>query len=416
MTDILVRVNEHFGDNLLRLGFPEGWIIEESKMFGHDEPPLSDVQIRDAFSHPIGTPTIRELAKDKKGKIVVTCDDLSRPTPAYRVFPFIMKELHEAGIADDQIFILGSFGLHHPMNQDAFSRKVGWEMVAKYDCVNHNPFCNFKSFGRTSRGTPLLINEEFARADLRITVSGIKKHRWAGSGGGGKAIIPGVASEDTILWNHSITQPRRPEERAIWKIKDNPERIDMQEAARMVQLDVTVSCNYNGKRELIGLHVGGHDEAWIKAVRLGYKMHSTPSFNKKADIVIVNAYPQADQGIDWWGAQESLREGGTAIAIHHFPLGRAYLHYRSERMVKQWRRLQGYPEKRWPVKQAKNIIVFTDKLSRNHLLEYHDRVEWVTSWEIIIDKLKKLHGEEALVAVYPCGKIQFNPKRFPLII
>jgi hypothetical protein len=364
-------------------------------MFGQDAPPLSDVQIRDAFSHPIGTPSIRELAKGKRGKIVVTCDDLSRPTPAYRVFPFIMEELHKAGIANDQIFILGSFGCHHPMNHDAFIRKVGWEMVAKYDCVNHNPFCNFKNFGRTSRGTPLQVNEEFATADLRITVSGIKKHRWAASGGGGKAIVPGVASEDTILWNHSITQTRGPGERAIWRVKDNPERLDMQEAARMAQLDVSVNCNYNGKRELIGLH---------------------PSLNKKADIVIVNAYPQADQGIDWSGAQESLREGGTAVAIHHFLLGPAYLHYRQERMEGQWRRLQGYPERRWPVKQANNIMVFTDRLSRRHMLGYQDSVEWATRWDVIIDQLKKLHADEARVAIYPCGKIQFNPIRFPLII
>ncbi len=414
MTEIFVRVNEHFGDNMLRLTFPEGWVIEEMKMVGHDAPPLTDAQIRDALSHPIGTTTISELAKGKRGKIVVTCDDLSRPTPASRVFPFIMQELHEAGITDDQIFILGSFGCHHPMNHDAFLRKVGWEMVAKYDCVNHNPFCNVTNFGRTSRGTPLLINEEFATADLRITVSGIKKHRWAAAGGGGKAIIPGVASEETILWNHSITQTR--EGRAIWKVKDNPERGDMQEAARMAQLDVSINCNYNGKRELIGLHVGDPDETWIQAVQLGYKMHSTPSLNKKADIVIVNAYPQADQGIDWWGAQDSLREGGTAIAIHHFQLGRAHLHYRQERMERQWKRRQGYPDRRWPVKQADNIMVYVDTLSRDHMLDYHDRVEWMTRWEDIIDKLQQLHGDTAQVAVYPCGKIQFNPIRFPLIL
>ena len=62
MTDVLVRVNEHFGDNMLKLSFPEGWNIEEVNMVGQDEPPLSDVQIRDAFSHPIGTPSIRASA------------------------------------------------------------------------------------------------------------------------------------------------------------------------------------------------------------------------------------------------------------------------------------------------------------------------------------------------------------------
>ena len=130
----------------------------------------------------------------------------------------------------------------------------------------------------------------------------------------------------------------------------------------------------------------------------------------------MNAYPQADQGIDWSGAQESLREGGTAIAIHHFTLGRAHLHYRGERMRSQWRRLQGYPGKRWPVKQADNVMVFSDKLSRSHILDYDDHVEWATSWDVIIDKLQTLHWKDAKVAVYPCGKIQFNPHDNPLVI
>lgn len=416
MTEMWVRVNEHFGDDLLRLSFPDGWAVEAATMGGHDASPLSDDQIRDALAHPLGAPSIQELAKGKRGKIVVTCDDLSRPTPADRVFPFIMEELQAAGIADDQIFILGSFGCHHPMNHDAFIRKVGWEMVAKYDCVNHNPFHNFRNLGRTSRGTPLHVNEEFASADLRIAVSGIKKHGWAAAGGGGKAIIPGVASEDTILWNHSITQTRGPGERAIWRVKDNPERLDMQEAARMAQLDVSVNCNYNGKRELCGLHAGDVDAAWLQAVRLGYALHATPPPSEKADIVIVNAYPQADQGIDWSGAQDSLREEGTAVAIHHFPLGAAYLHYRQERMQGQWRRLQGYPERRWPVKQAQHVLVYTDRLSRGHMLNYHKSVEWPTQWDVIIDKLHTIHGDAARVIVYPCGKLQFNPHRYPLVL
>jgi nickel-dependent lactate racemase len=266
--------------------------------------------------------------------------------------------------------------------------------------VNHNPFQNFENLGRTSRGTPVHVNKEFASADLRICISGVKKHRWAGAGGGGKAVLPGVSSIDTILYNHSIIEGRRPEGRRIWWIKDNPERQDMQETARMADLNLSVNCVYNHRRELIDLAAGHVDDA--------------PA--PESDIVIVNAYPQADQDIDWWGAQESLREGGTVVAVHRFTGGRALLHYRAEHMGAPWQRICGYPTRRWPVKQANRILVYTNRLSRRQMLTYDNRVEWFTDWGKILKQLKEIHGEDASVSVYPYGKIQFDAKKNPLDI
>ncbi len=415
MQRVMVRVNEHYGDNLIPLEFPESWKIQRVDMACQGTPPMTDEEIREALDNALGAPNISEQARGKKGRIVVTCDDLSRPTPAYRVFPFIIEQLHEAGVSDSQIFVLGSFGCHHPMNLDAFARKLGEEAVAKYDCVNHDPFLNFENLGRTSRGTPLLVNREFATADLRICISGVKKHRWAGAGGGGKAVIPGVSSMDTIFYNHGVIEGHRPEKRRIWWIRENPERLDMQEAARIVGLNVSVNCVYNDSRRLIGLYAGHVDDAWREAVKTCYRAHDSRTA-PESDVVVVNAYPQADQDIDWWGAQESLREGGTTIAVHHFAMGSALLHYMSEQAGAPWRRMQGYPSKRWPVEQAGNIIVYTNRLSRRQLLGYDDRVEWSTNWGEVLERLSKLHGEDASVAIYPCAKIQFDAERYTLEI
>jgi nickel-dependent lactate racemase len=67
---------------------------------------MTDEEIRNFLDNTVGSANIIEQAKGKKGRIVVTCDDLSRPTPAGRVFPFIVEQLHEAGVADHQIFII----------------------------------------------------------------------------------------------------------------------------------------------------------------------------------------------------------------------------------------------------------------------------------------------------------------------
>ena len=415
MQETKLRVNEHYGDNLIPLTFPDGWEIEEVKMLGSSKPPLTDEEIRSALDNSIGTATIVEQAKGKNGRVVITCDDLSRPTPAGRVFPFIIEQLHEAGVSDSQIFVLGSFGCHNPMNLDAFARKLGEDVVTKYDCVNHNPFENFENLGRSSRGTPVLVNKEFASADLRICISGIKKHGWAGAGGGGKAIVPGVSSIDTIQHNHNMIDGHRPLNRRIWWIKENPERLDMQEIAHIADLNISVNCVYNDSRQLIGLHSGDVDAAWREAVKECYNAHScTPA--KKADVVVVNAYPQADQGIDWSGAQDSLRDGGTVVAVHHFPPGSALIHYYNEHMFGSWSRIRGYPSRKWPVDKAGQIIVYTNRPSRRDILSYSDRVEWESDWRKVLEKLYAFHGGNASVAVYHSGKLQFNRDKYPLVI
>ncbi|MGB9622804.1 MAG: lactate racemase domain-containing protein, partial [Candidatus Bathyarchaeia archaeon] len=162
MQTFSVRVNEFYGDEPIPLELPEGWEVKEIWAKSRGTPQMTGEELRSALDNTVGSENIVEQAKGKRGRIVVTCDDLSRPTPAYRVFPFIVEQLHEAGITEHQIFILGSFGCHHPMNLDAFARKVGEEAVARFDCVNHNPYENFENLGRTSRGTPVLVNKEFA--------------------------------------------------------------------------------------------------------------------------------------------------------------------------------------------------------------------------------------------------------------
>jgi len=416
MVELGVKTNEFFGDQTIQLEFPETWEVNEVKMVGHEARPLTDSEIRDALSHPIGTKTVGEMARGKTGRIVVTVDDLARPTPAYRVLPFIVKELEDSGIADNQILIIGAIGTHHPMNLQDFALKVGPEIVAKYDVVNHNPFEHFEEKGKTSYGTPLKINYEFANADLRIVVCGVKKHNFGGAGGSGKAIIPGISSIDTIAWNHTVIPHPLDDDTAnyTWKIKGNDPRADMQEAARRVGVDVTVNCTYNNNRDLIGLHIGDLDDAWLEAVRFCYKMHSAKPPAPKADIVVVNAYPIANQGIDWSGAIDSLGEGGSAIAISQHPWGLAAVHYHEERKLWWWSRLQEYPERPWPVPQAGQVIVYTKFVTMKEKLQYSDKVEWTTSWQDVVKRLD-VHGDKASAMVYH-NKLQFNPDKAPLVL
>jgi len=130
--------------------------------------------------------------------------------------------------------------------------------------------------------------------------------------------------------------------------------------------------------------------------------------------VVVNAYPIANQGIDWSGAIDSLREGGTAIAISQHPLGLAAVHYHEERKLWWWSRLQGYPNRPWPIPQAGQVIVYTRLVTMKEKLQYSDKVEWMTNWSEVLSRLAA-HGDKASALVYH-NKLQFNPDKTPLVL
>ena len=62
--------------------------------------------IKEAVDHPIGTPPLREIAS-RGGRVAVLVDDMTRPTPAHEILPFLLAELEEAGIRKrDIIFVI----------------------------------------------------------------------------------------------------------------------------------------------------------------------------------------------------------------------------------------------------------------------------------------------------------------------
>jgi len=50
------------------------------------------------------------------------------------------------------------------------------------------------------------------------------------------------------------------------------------------------------------------------------------------------------------------------------------------------------------------------------MLSYSDKVEWKTEWDMVLSMLKEIHGKEALVVIYPCPSLQFDPESLPLLI
>ena len=234
------RVSLWNNEREIRLGFPQEWEITECRMAGHDLPPLSYSQIREAFEKPTSTPRIRDLARGKQ-KVVILFDDLARPTPAYKILPLVLEELKEGGVSEDKIRLVCAYGCHRPLVREEMIKKLGREVVENYLVFNHNVYEHHVKMGTTSRGTPVLINREVAGCDLKIGVGCLIPHFTAGYGGGAKILVPGAAGMETIAYNHIELHKAYPAQVSLGKVKNNPRRLDVEEAARIAGLDITVN-------------------------------------------------------------------------------------------------------------------------------------------------------------------------------
>ena len=407
---LTIHTHEHFGDIEEQLVFPGTWKLEVQRMKGHGRPGLTAAEIRQRLDHPIDTPPLREIAAGKK-TAVITFDDLTRPTPTKTVLPMLVEDLRAAGLRDENIILLTSYGTHRAMTHREVRAKLGDWAVENFAWLNHNIWENVVEVGVTSRRNKIKLNHHFTKADIRVTISGIKPHGTAGYGGGGKAVLPGVAWVESINYFHrTITGLGTNPSVGVAKIFKNDVRQDMEEAARLAQVNFSVQIVYNERREPAEIFAGDIVTAHHAACRMANGHFRTPTA-QNADIVVVNSYPQSRQALHSLGwARRSLRDGGSVVMIAQHPDAMSTLHYLGERWSYNgqpyWELIE---EPAKPVTQAAQLIVFSqymhkrdvDRISAKH-------VQLARSWDDVLELLKKHHRSEARVAVYPYANIQHH--------
>jgi lactate racemase len=404
---VVIPTHEHFGDREERLDFPAAWEINVQEMDGSKAPVLSRDEVRKRIQAPIGTAPLREIAAGKKSA-VITFDDCTRPTPTYDVAPVVLEELLAAGVPKDRIVFLGSYGTHRPMEGDEVARKLGQGIVREYPWINHQIWENCKEVGTTSRKNKVSVDQTFAGADIRVTISGIKVHSDAGYGGGAKAVLPGVASFETIQYNHANLIDHKVVPNTI-RIFKNDARADMVETAKLARVDFSVQILYNGRRKVTGIFAGDILDAHVAACRVAVKhYHTAPLPNP--DIVVYNTYPQTTQagmGREWIGG---VKDGGSGLLILQNPQGISSWHQRSEHTQGQKGRtfLDRMLTQPKPLPRDVQLVVYSQYLDKQQMLKYPKEAVFAFTWDEALQALRARHKGDAKVAVYPYGAIQHS--------
>ncbi len=282
--DRVLRTAAWYGDLPINLEFPSEWDVQI--LWPSTPPPLTDEQIRTHLERPVGQAPIRQLCRGKS-KPLVLVDDMNRPTPAGRVLPFVLRHFQDAGIPLKQVKIVVAGGSHGASRKDVLVRKIGREAAAACQLLVHDPARNIVKLGRTSFGTPVLVNREVVTSDFVMGIGGIYPNRTAGFGGGTKIAL-GILDIRAISYLHH----RHAKVSGGWgsEAVQGDFRKDLDEVAQIIGLNTVVSLQVDADREVIRLASGDPRLYFKDEVAFAREAFSTLA-PAEADVVIANAYP-----------------------------------------------------------------------------------------------------------------------------
>jgi nickel-dependent lactate racemase len=397
------------GVKKLRLAFPEGWRVEVCNMAGYDRPKLKPAEIKKAIAAPVGMVPLREYARDRK-QAVILFDDMTRVTRVAEIVPHVLAELAAAGMADGQIRFIAAGGCHGAMGRSDFVKKLGEDVLRRFPVYNHSPFDSCVYAGKTRRGLKLYFNAEFMKCDLKIGIGSVVPHAMAGFGGGGKIVLPGVASYETVLALHSSASGSLKYKDVITgmgDVTDNPRHRDIGEAVEIAGLDMKIDAIVNGWGETVALFAGKPALEYAAALKTAREHYLTPSA-KDCDIVVANTFAKANEAVS--GLLVALPsvslKGGDVVLIASAPEGQM-THYL---MGPFGNEIGGKLQLKIKIPaNVKRLVYYNEypELASRNYLENTEKVITVDNWPDVLKLLEESHGPGTKVALYPNADIQY---------
>ena len=302
----------HFGDTIIELDIPEENICFNLKRNKFDAELSETEEIKKALNNPVGSKKLKEIV-EKDSTVVIMVDDRTRKTPQKLLLPFVLDELNEAGVNNNQIKLIIATGTHRDMTEDEILERFGQDIVKRVAIENHDCFNNLIDKGVTRRGTKILVNKDVLDADIRIAVGASLPHHPTGWSGGAKMLLPGVAGKETVNAMHLLGAT----EAQLGKVM-TPMREEMEDFAMEVGVHFIINVIINEKDEIVKAVSGHVIEAHREIVKWGMKLNGV-DFKEKADITISSSFPfdydltQADKGM--FSAARATKDNGEIILL-----------------------------------------------------------------------------------------------------
>ncbi|TWU12622.1 hypothetical protein CA54_14460 [Symmachiella macrocystis] len=274
-----------YRDELHRLQLPGHWEVDVLAPAGG--PACTPQDIQAAITAPIDSPPLTELAAGKTSACIVI-DDMSRPTRTAMILPPLLEQLRQAGIADSAVSIVMATGSHGNVPAEDIAKKVGPEIAATYRVECHDCRGDLASTGIAYGDRELRVNRTFYEAELKLGISSILPHSFAGFSGGAKLVLPGLTDVEATARSHKFVQLGL---RGGADPDRNKFRSEAEQLARTLGMEFIVCVVSNQQRDPSHVFAGNIVAAHRAACHAASGVFST-ELRRDYDCLILNAYPK----------------------------------------------------------------------------------------------------------------------------
>ena len=393
-------------------------------------PSLQDeaAALREALRAPLSGAPLRERVR-ASDTVAIVFSDITRPTPNHLLIPTILHELDHVPAA--QILLVNALGTHRPNTDEELRSMLGDAVVDRCRIEQSNAFdaSTQVHLGTTTFGHELWVNRAYMDADVKILTGFIEPHFFAGFSGGGKAVMPGIAGQATVLGNHDAGMIGSPN--ATWGVTwGNPIWEEARECALRTEPSFLLNVTLNRDKHITGVFAGDLDAAHLAGMDFVRRTAMVP-ISQPFDIVITtnSGYPldlnlyQAVKGMS--AAAQAVKDGGAIVIAaecwdgipDHGLYGQLLREASSPAQlldsILSWetpRQDQWQAQIQAKVQQKARVYVYSDHLSdeqiRGALLDPCRDIA------ATVEALRGIYGRNARIAVMPEGP-QTVPYRVP---
>lgn len=376
--------------------------------------------VRDALLNPIGSEKLSDLVKGKE-KITIITSDHTRPVPSHITMPILLEEIRSTNPEAD-ITILIATGFHRPTTHEELVNKFGEEIVNNEKIIVHKSGVDedMVELDRLPSGGRLLLNKHAINTDLLISEGFIEPHFFAGFSGGRKSVLPGVASEKTVLANHCSKFIASDYSRT-GILDENPIHRDMAFAAEQAKLAFILNVVIDAEKKIINAFAGDRVKAHAEGCDFVRSLSTIEGVNADIAITSNGGYP-LDQNVyqsvkSMTAAEAAAADDGIIIEVSRCNDGHGgesfYKTFKEAANPKdiEDRVLQIPMEEtiadQWEIQILARILVrhkvifVTDPENKQLIEDMH--MTYAESLDEALKIAKEIKGEDAKVAFVPDG-------------
>jgi nickel-dependent lactate racemase len=292
--------------------------------------PLPDLRaaVEGALAQPLSSPRLIDLASSTT-RVCLIFTDATRACPDDVLVPAILRELDRAGVPADHITLLCATGLHRPSTREEKIARLGPDVVEHYRVIDHDPFsCVILS--RAAAKDPdveadkvqqdelprhaqqdIFVNALLLDSDLIIATGVVEPHQYAGYSGGGKAVVIGCGSEETIGLTHGPQFLDQPGVR-LGQIEGNPFQRFVRDTAQVIGVRFVVNIVLDGPGRAIAVQAGDPIAAHDALIAVARSVYEVPIAH---DYDVVIAQVDAPKDVNLYQASRAV----TTIALSATP-------------------------------------------------------------------------------------------------